>query len=645
MKTKKDYNQYPFKNLSLEDMKGERWKDIPGYDGYIKVSNYGRIWSLARPIQSITGQFYYTKERIRKQHLSKYYNSYIKDHTEQLRVHLRYEGKDAHLLVNRLVYAMFVKPIDFQDDKLLIVHKDGDNCNNRAANLVPMNGTELYAHGLEILRRPAFGMKFKKGKDVPWSEANSPRRIVKYALDGKKIKEYESVQHAATANKTYRSSVRDVAMKRLKQLHGFVYRYEGDVYKGEYKDFSWEKPVTQYSVDGKKLNTYDSVKNASAKTGIDENTISKCALGKLRIGSGYVWRYEDKVYKGEYKGKIKNLPKPITQYSLDGKKIAHFESVNQASKETGFTAATLLDCAFKRTKVSHGYVWRFEGDSYNGEHKNYRIGKPVTQFTLEGKKIRTYPTITLAAQSTGLTPDNIQKNVKGENKTAGGFVWKYAALKETSQIALQTVTTNKGDTTQGTAVIQYTIEGKKLAYFDSLTLAAKACNITPGGIATALDHPDRTAAGFVWRTKGNRYYGQLAKKPVANKARIVTQYDLLGNKKGVFKSTKQAEAETGVFATTISAVARGKLKTTGGYIWMYGDGPKKINIEEHHASTNEAIEKSSKAVIKSTLKGKVVAQYKSIAEASRVEGISVSRISSVINGKTKSALGHYWKLA
>ncbi len=33
----------PLKNLSLENMEGEEWTDVIGYDGIYSVSNYGRI--------------------------------------------------------------------------------------------------------------------------------------------------------------------------------------------------------------------------------------------------------------------------------------------------------------------------------------------------------------------------------------------------------------------------------------------------------------------------------------------------------------------------------------------------------------------------------------------------------------------------
>lgn len=129
-----------------------------------------------------------------------------------------------------------------------------------------------------------------------------------------------------------------------------------------------------------------------------------------------------------------------------------------------------------------------------------------------------------------------------------------------------------------------------------------------------------------------------------NRAKIVTQYNLEGKKINVFKSTKEAERRTSVPSSSISAVANGKLKTTGGFIWKYGNNSSKISITKHHASTYEKIRKISKPVIKYSLEGKQIAEYPSIAEASRREGISVSRISSVINGSSLSAKGYSWKL-
>ena len=194
----RDYRRHPFMNLSLDDMEGEEWEDIPSFDGFYWVSNYGRIWALPRPVRSTTGQFYYTRERIRKQFLELYYNSFTKDYTEQLSVHLRYEGREFTYKVNRLVYDLFVHPINARNEHLSVVHQDGDNCNNRWDNLVMMDGTRLYAHGLSLNRRPRTS-RLKKRNKLIWSEFNSPRSVIQYSLQGKKTREFTSVADAAMA--------------------------------------------------------------------------------------------------------------------------------------------------------------------------------------------------------------------------------------------------------------------------------------------------------------------------------------------------------------------------------------------------------------------------------------------------------------
>ena len=51
--------------LSLEDLEGEEWRDVVGYEGLYKVSNYGRIKSLPRFCKNKYNSFF-KKEKIKK---------------------------------------------------------------------------------------------------------------------------------------------------------------------------------------------------------------------------------------------------------------------------------------------------------------------------------------------------------------------------------------------------------------------------------------------------------------------------------------------------------------------------------------------------------------------------------------------------
>lgn len=57
---------------------------------------------------------------------------------------------------------------------------------------------------------------------------------------------------------------------------------------------------------------------------------------------------------------------------------------------------------------------------------NNKKSRAVTQFTKDNRKVRTYFSAVEARRVTGIDNSDINKVCKGKNKTAGGFIWKYA---------------------------------------------------------------------------------------------------------------------------------------------------------------------------------------------------------------------------
>lgn len=53
------------------------------------------------------------------------------------------------------------------------------------------------------------------------------------------------------------------------------------------------KQVVQYSLNGEKVNEYISIHQASDKTHISRDSITKCCNGKFRHAGGYVWRFKE----------------------------------------------------------------------------------------------------------------------------------------------------------------------------------------------------------------------------------------------------------------------------------------------------------------------------------------------------------------
>ena len=71
-----------------------------------------------------------------------------------------------------------------------------------------------------------------------------------------------------------------------------------------------------------------------------------------------------------------------------------------------------------------------------------------------------------------------------------------------------------------------------------------------------------------WCTvRENAIHGTRVKRVAEKLSQKVIQLDLNDNILNVFKSMRQAERETGIDATSISACCNGKRKSAGGYKW------------------------------------------------------------------------------
>ena len=417
----RDFSGYPFMNTSLVNMAGEKWVALAQFDEYYLVSNMGRVKSVPRLIVPNDGHKpYYTKERVFSQYLTGTYNNHIKDYSFQLTVHLRYECLSYTPLVNRLIYEGFAgRKLNYETDKLKIVHKDGDNLNNRLENLEPSNGTHIFYNTVKRNRRP---LKSRS------EQTHNKKAIIQYNLKGEVLNRFPSITEAVNSTGIYRNNLGDVLNKKAIQIKGFVFRFETDPYHGEHANFSRSKKITQYSIQGEILNTFPSIAEAFQQTGISVDTISKCALHKSKFARGFVWRYEGDTYEGDFTRR--ELTIAVCQYDKSGELIAKFPSITSAAKSVQASGSSVRDCLLGRSRTCRGYVWRREDQPYQGEHKNLRKIKAVVKSDRAGNILGIFPNMTTAAETISLTPDAILKNITGQNHTAGGFVWRYATLEE-----------------------------------------------------------------------------------------------------------------------------------------------------------------------------------------------------------------------
>lgn len=236
-----------YKNLSLEDLPGEVWKDVVGYEGLYQVSNLGRVKSL------------YSNHHILSQHNNG--NGY-------LYVNISIGGKTCKKYVHRIAVEAFLGDLNGFE----VNHIDKCKTNNKISNL-------------EICTR-AYNMAYSK-EDI--------RNIVNrecYMYDEKGIfvREYKSITEAAKDNGLTPPAIVGSCTLHRKNGIKIHFRYEKKG-KIEIQDRK-RKKVISYNLDGSFVKEYKSSNEAAKELNVKENTIVCTCIGKNKTCKGYILKYK-----------------------------------------------------------------------------------------------------------------------------------------------------------------------------------------------------------------------------------------------------------------------------------------------------------------------------------------------------------------
>ncbi len=120
-----------------------------------------------------------------------------------------------------------------------------------------------------------------------------------------------------------------------------------------------------------------------------------------------------------------NRSRPVNQYDLKGNFIQEWPSVMEAKK---IHKGDISSCCKGRQKKANNYVWKYKDEGEFILTSLSRKGKNIIQFDKQMNIIKEWESIKEAATELGIQRGDISMVVKGRNKTAGGFIWKYKNL-------------------------------------------------------------------------------------------------------------------------------------------------------------------------------------------------------------------------
>ena len=356
--------------------------------------------------------------------------------------------------------------------------------------------------------------------------------------------------------------------------------------------------VVQFTLDGKYIDTFDSLNNAGRSIGkANGGAIGDCCKHSISQAYGYRWLYEEEA---------ENAEEVFKKYPL-------FNSLNNE--------------VFSNTEI-----WRsidgFYYVSKYGELRN-RMGKVLSTHkdTLgyewhSVKKIRKYgnsvhiivarffPEI-CGEWFEGAFVDHIDgnpSNNNAENLKVCDMVQNMANPVTKERL--------KNRERYGCPVLQYTLDGKFVDRYDNIAIASEKTGISTAGIGGVCDTSEKskqrkTIGGYVWKYE--------------------TVEDLPGE---VWRITDFFETK---YPHYISNMGRVKSRT-GNLIqckYLCGGGYKRLN----HKPVHRAVAKAFPEICGEWFEGCVVDHLNGVREDNRAENLRVgTQVSNMNNGRTKNLL-------
>lgn len=187
------------------------------------------------------------------------------------------------------------------------------------------------------------------------------------------------------------------------------------------------KPIYQINEDGVIVNKFRNANEIETKLGFQHFNILQCCKNVYKQFYGYKWLYvedykEDKDYSFKYSKNRK-----ILQYNLEGELINIWDNLTTAAKSLNITKTAINNVIKHKMNTCLNYIFCYEGEKPNINFTDRRTIKcPILQYDLNDNLIKEWESASNAEiHYTGKRTGSINKVLRGINKSAFGFKWRY----------------------------------------------------------------------------------------------------------------------------------------------------------------------------------------------------------------------------
>ena len=338
-------------------------------------------------------------------------------------------------------------------------------------------------------------------------------------VTGEVIHTFESITEASRQTGVSGSRIREAMKGKARHAGNFLWRRQGDQSAA---DLLQSPPTSNYEpvsveqldpVTGEVIQCFESISEASRQTGIGSGSIVHAIKGKYRHAGTYLWRRQGdpttpELFESPPTRRNIGRVVPIEQLDpLTGKVIRSFESIKEASRETGILQSNISAALNGHQLHAGAYVWRRKYEKtapelfeYPSTQEKGKVPEPVEQLDpYSGQIIQLFESIEEASQKCRIPSGDIHKVLSGKRRHAGLFLWKRQDDQSTPALFERITRPN-----QPFPVEQLDpVTGKVIQSFESISEASRQTGVATISISKLVHGKSRHAGKYLWRQKGD----------------------------------------------------------------------------------------------------------------------------------------------
>nr|QBK85481.1 MAG: HNH endonuclease [Marseillevirus LCMAC101] len=298
-------------------------------------------------------------------------------------------------------------------------------------------------------------------------------------------------------------------------------------------------------------------------------------------------------------GIMKFHKKAVYQMDDDGNIITKFDSIKEASLQTGISNRSIGSVCKGQWHKAGGFRWKSVSDS-NWQPQNNRRSKRVEQLTTNDEFIQLFQDANEAAKEVKCSSSSIRAACIGSIKVLKGYHWRYRQwedkpvdplylesrewkeipelpgyrLAPDGRVYSDKIKDIRKENTSGSYhQMQFCHKGKTKTIAVHRLVAKLYGELPENGEKTQVNHKDGNKANngidnVEWLTPSENM--QHAMDTGLNKCKkAIIQYDLEGNEIAKYCSATKASRKLGIPRSHITDVCRDRRKMCGGFKWKY----------------------------------------------------------------------------